>query len=100
MRSPGKLSLGSKEQNRDGSTLRMCFLERKSFLFPRIRNWAEEAENQDLLVKLKKKEKRKQWKWRWVAWGEYRTGRDGTRKAKAWMELSLTKDVKKEERFL
>jgi len=46
MKSPGKMSLRTKEKNRAGSTLRMPFLERKSLLFPSTGKEAEEAGNQ------------------------------------------------------
>ncbi|KAK4821784.1 hypothetical protein QYF61_002200 [Mycteria americana] len=59
--------------------------------------------SQDLLVKLKsKKEMHKQWKQGRVSWEEYRDSvwlcRDGVRKAKAWLELNLARDTKKNKK--
>ncbi|KFZ67747.1 hypothetical protein N338_13227, partial [Podiceps cristatus] len=55
--------------------------------------------NRDLLVKLKgKKEMHRQWKQGQGSWEEYRDAsqlcRDGVRKAKAWLELTLARDAK------
>lgn len=57
----------------------------------------------DPLVKLReKKGMHRQWKQGHVAWEEYRDAirmcRDGIRKAKAWLELHLARDVKTNRR--
>ena len=99
-----ELSLGTQEQNRTGSTLRMPFWEHKCSPSPRIRYQADEVGNQHAWARTwwsgwgEKKEKYKQWKLVWVALEEYRDAvrmcRVGARKAKAQMELNLVKDVK------
>jgi len=60
--------------------------------------------SQDLLVKQKgKKEMHRQWKQGQVTWKEHRSSdqlcRDGVRKAKAQLELNLTRDAKNNQSF-
>lgn len=58
----------------------------------------------DLLVKLKhKKEMHRGWNQRYVSWEEYRATaqmyRNGTKKAKAQLELSLEREAKSHNRY-
>jgi len=101
MRSPEKVSLGTKEQNRAGSTLRIPESTRAVHTpAEEIRQRRRETRmaEQGPVGQTGRQEKVQALEEGMVDWEEHRDAvqmcRGGIRKAKAWMEVNLARDVK------